>query len=77
MAESSSGGSEHQTPKTDVATGIWRLDQRDGPHSFLKGQKYIVSCDELSSYARSFMHVQRTLGIANLHWRTKIIDKKE
>ena len=47
------------------------------PYSFLKGQKYIVSYEELSSYVRSFMHVQRTLGIADLHWRTKKIDKKE
>ena len=47
------------------------------PYSFLKGQKYIISYEELSSYVRSFMHVQRTLGIADLHWRTKKIDKKE
>ena len=47
------------------------------PYSFLKRQKYIVYYDKLSSYARSFMHVQRTLGIADLHWRTKKNDKKE
>ena len=35
------------------------------PYTFLKGQKNIVSYDELSRYARSFMHVQRTLAIAN------------
>ena len=47
------------------------------PYTFLKGQKYIVSYDELSSYTRSFMHIQRTLAIANLHWKTQKIDKKE
>ena len=29
MAESSSGGGEHQTPKTYVATVIQRIDQGD------------------------------------------------
>ena len=47
------------------------------PYSLLKGQKYIVSYDELPSYARSFMHIQKTLAIADLHWRTLKIDKKE
>ena len=47
------------------------------PYSFLKGQKYIISYEELSSYMRSCIHIQRTLSTADLHWRTKKINKKE
>ena len=47
------------------------------PCNFLKGKKYIVVYENLGSYCNSFMHVQRTLGIEDVKWHTKKIDKKD
>ena len=47
------------------------------PYNFLKGKKYIVLYENLGSYCNSFMHVQRILGIEDVKWHTKKIDKKD
>ena len=47
------------------------------PYNFLNEKKYIVTYESLTKYCNSFMHVQETLGISDVKWRTKKIDKKE
>ena len=47
------------------------------PFNFLNGKKYIVTYESLTKYCNSFMHVQQTLGISDVKWRTKKIDRKE
>ena len=47
------------------------------PYSSLKGKKYIVLYDNLGSYCNSFVHVQRTLCIEDVKWRTEKIDKND
>ena len=47
------------------------------PFNFLNGKKYIVMYDSLLKYCNSFIHIQRSLGISDVKWRMKIIDKKD
>ena len=46
------------------------------PFNFLNGKKYIVTNESLPKY-NSFMHIQRILGISDVKWRLKKIDKKD
>ena len=47
------------------------------PFNFLKRKKYIVTYVSLPKYCNSFMHIQRSLGMSDVKWRTKKIDKKD
>ena len=47
------------------------------PFIFLNGKKYIMTYESYLKYCNSFMHVQRSLGISNVKWRMKKIDKKD
>ena len=47
------------------------------PFNFLNGKKYIMTYKSLPKYCNSFMHIQRSLGISDVKWRTKKIDKKD
>ena len=47
------------------------------PYNFLKGKKFIVSYENLATYCNLFMHGQQGLGIEDVKWHTKKIDKKD
>ena len=66
----------------DISNGkeIMMFDEPISSHNlynFLNGKKYIVTYESLTKYYNSFMHVQQTLSISDVKWRTKKIDKKE
>ena len=47
------------------------------PFNFLNRKKCIVTYESLLKYCNSFVHIQRSLGISDVKWRMKKINKKD